>query len=161
MNIKLVAIDLDGTLLTNDKQVNDDDIRAINAAREKGVHIVFASGRHLDGVKNTLNRVGNTDYCISSAGAIVTDKNDELAYANCLDENEVAEVFSLLKDKELYIQSYPPMGRFLYPYRCEYTDIYEAHCTCKGDLYEGLYDAKDQKSCENPQESRCKSIMIK
>jgi len=146
MSVKLVAIDLDGTLLTDKKQINEDDIKAINVAREKGVHIVFASGRHLDGVKTTLETAGNTDYCISSAGAIVTDVNGDLAYSRCLDEKETHAALEFLKDRNLYIQVYPPLKRFLYPYRCEYTDIYEDHCTCKGDYYEGLYDVTDMQS---------------
>jgi len=126
--------------------INEDDIKAINVAREKGVHIVFASGRHLDGVKTTLETAGNTDYCISSAGAIVTDVNGDLAYSRCLDEKETHAALEFLKDRNLYIQVYPPLKRFLYPYRCEYTDIYEDHCTCKGDYYEGLYDVTDMQS---------------
>ena len=45
MSIKLVAIDLDGTLLNDNKQLTEENIAAINAASKMGVNIVLCTGR--------------------------------------------------------------------------------------------------------------------
>ena len=124
-NIRLVAIDLDDTLLTTEKTINDKDLEAIKKARDMGVHIVFASGRHLDGVKNVLRGIKNTDYCITSAGAVVTDKDGKLVYSKCLSAETVHEILSYIASLNMYAQVYPPLSQFLFPVRCGYTDEYE------------------------------------
>lgn len=43
MSIKLVAIDIDGTLLTDDRRVTNDVFDAIQEAKAQGVHIVIAT----------------------------------------------------------------------------------------------------------------------
>jgi Cof subfamily protein (haloacid dehalogenase superfamily) len=45
MPIKLLAIDLDGTLLTHDKRILAENAEAIRLAQEAGVTVVLASGR--------------------------------------------------------------------------------------------------------------------
>lgn len=47
---KLIAIDLDGTLLSSDGSVAEQNKRALAAARDKGVHVVLATGRPPHGV---------------------------------------------------------------------------------------------------------------
>ena len=70
--IKLVTIDLDGTLFDDKKNISIENINAIKKARENGTYIVIATGRPLNGVINTLNTLGlNTidDYVICYNGA--------------------------------------------------------------------------------------------
>ena len=45
MAIKLLALDLDGTLLTSHGQISQVNRRAIDEARRRGVHVVLATGR--------------------------------------------------------------------------------------------------------------------
>lgn len=47
---KLVAIDMDGTLLKEDKTISQRTKNAIQSAREKGVTVVLATGRPIEGV---------------------------------------------------------------------------------------------------------------
>lgn len=54
---KLLALDMDGTLLTTDKKVSKNTEAAIKAAEEKGVKIVLASGRPLDGLNRYLEEL--------------------------------------------------------------------------------------------------------
>ncbi|MGW1372353.1 HAD hydrolase family protein, partial [Providencia hangzhouensis] len=50
MSIKLVAIDLDGTLLNSQHQISPVVKEAITQAKQKGVHIILASGRPFSGI---------------------------------------------------------------------------------------------------------------
>ncbi len=43
--VRLIAIDLDGTLLTSDRQIHPDNLAAIRHARREGIVVVLASGR--------------------------------------------------------------------------------------------------------------------
>ena len=46
-DIKLIALDLDGTLLTSDKKISDRNLAALKAAQDKGVKVVLTTGRPL------------------------------------------------------------------------------------------------------------------
>ena len=56
MNIKLVALDIDGTLLTSDGQVTPEVFQAIQDAKAQGVHVVLATGRPRSGCSSIVRR---------------------------------------------------------------------------------------------------------
>ncbi|GAM75577.1 HMP-PP hydrolase [Vibrio ishigakensis] len=59
---KLIAIDMDGTLLNSDKIISERNKKAIQDARAQGVTVVLASGRPYEGMKNYLAELEmNTD----------------------------------------------------------------------------------------------------
>ena len=59
--IKLLALDLDGTLFTKDKQVTDENRAALKAAEAKGVHVVITTGRPLPAINHVLEDLGLLD----------------------------------------------------------------------------------------------------
>ncbi|MDH6364773.1 Cof subfamily protein (haloacid dehalogenase superfamily) [Enterococcus sp. PF1-24] len=74
MSIKLVAIDIDGTLLNNDRQITPKVRAAIQAARAAGVYVVLCTGRPLPGVADLLADLEmNTanDFVITYNGSLV------------------------------------------------------------------------------------------
>lgn len=74
MTIKLIAIDLDGTLLTSEKTVSDENKKALQAAHEAGIKIVLCTGRPTPGVTDYLEELGletDDDYAITYNGAMV------------------------------------------------------------------------------------------
>lgn len=56
MSIKLVAIDIDGTLLNSQRQITAEVHAAIQEAQKAGVKIVIATGRPISGVPCHLGR---------------------------------------------------------------------------------------------------------
>lgn len=72
--IKLIALDLDGTLLNSEHQISHYTQAIIQKAQTQGIHIVLASGRPLDGMMahlNTLNLTTNNHYVVSYNGGLV------------------------------------------------------------------------------------------
>jgi HAD superfamily hydrolase (TIGR01484 family) len=57
VSIKLVAIDVDGTLITDKGEVTTKVYEAIQKAKKQGVKIVIATGRPLTGVYDLLNHL--------------------------------------------------------------------------------------------------------
>lgn len=55
MTIKLVAIDLDGTLLNENHEITQPVIDTIKAARKNGVYVVLCTGRPLTGARAQLD----------------------------------------------------------------------------------------------------------
>jgi len=71
---KLIAIDMDGTLLNDKKKISPANFEAIQQARENGVKVVLASGRPLIGFKRyleELNLISEDDYAVAFNGALV------------------------------------------------------------------------------------------
>ena len=73
MNCKLLAFDLDGTLLRNDKSVSHETIAALKAAHEAGILIVPTTGRIYSGLPEQVAELPFLDYCIFGNGAGVYD----------------------------------------------------------------------------------------
>lgn len=79
MAIKLIAIDMDGTLLLPDHTISPAVKNAIAAAREKGVNVVLTTGRPYAGVHSYLKELHMEqpgDYCITYNGALVQKAGD-------------------------------------------------------------------------------------
>lgn len=71
--IKLLAIDLDGTLLTEDKQLPPANITAIQEALAAGVQVVICTGRTLPGVREIMAQLpftGEEDFLILQNGSV-------------------------------------------------------------------------------------------
>lgn len=74
MQIKLIAIDIDGTLLNNQRQLTPEVYKALKAAEANGVKIVLCTGRPLIGVQDLLTELdlfSENDYAISYNGSLV------------------------------------------------------------------------------------------
>ena len=61
---KLIAIDLDGTLLNSYGEVSMENKKAIERAVENGAYIVLASGRPIMSVRNLANELNANKYII-------------------------------------------------------------------------------------------------
>lgn len=76
MSIKLVAVDLDGTLLTDKREITAEVFEAVQDAKKAGVKIVIATGRPITGVQQILKDLKLTDpgdYVITFNGGLVQD----------------------------------------------------------------------------------------
>ncbi|MGN0706690.1 MAG: Cof-type HAD-IIB family hydrolase [Faecalibacterium sp.] len=71
--IRLIALDLDGTLLNDRKELTEGNIRALTAAAQKGVWIVPATGRTASGVPAALRALPGVRYAITANGARMVD----------------------------------------------------------------------------------------
>ena len=67
--IKLIALDLDGTALNSEKVMTERTKAAVAAATEKGVEVVVASGRSRDGALLVSSDLSGMHYMIASNGA--------------------------------------------------------------------------------------------
>lgn len=75
--VRLIAADLDGTLLTTDKRLTERTERALRTAAEQGILIVPATGRILAGMPEEILRLPWIRYMILANGAMVWDREAE------------------------------------------------------------------------------------
>lgn len=77
--IKLLALDMDGTLLDSQKQLTEAQIEAIHQAIERGVKLVLCTGRMLTGVKPYFHQLGldaENEYVIVNNGCSTHQTSD-------------------------------------------------------------------------------------
>ncbi|MCY7144486.1 HAD-IIB family hydrolase, partial [Streptococcus gordonii] len=74
--------DLDGTLLTSDKKISQRNIKALAAARAKGVKVVLTTGRPLKAMEFLLDELGTAgledEYTITFNGGLVQRNTGEI-----------------------------------------------------------------------------------
>lgn len=95
---KLIASDMDETLLNDDHQICQRNIDLIKKAKEKGVKFVPATGRGYMSIQNDLKRLGLYDeleeYVISfNGGALSENKDNKVLFFEGLSFEKTKEIF--------------------------------------------------------------------
>lgn len=104
---KLVAIDLDGTLLNSYGEVSEKNTQMIRKAMEKGVEVVLASGRPIMSVKNLANEIGCNHYIICGNGAITYDvKQEQILYDRFLEKSKVLQIIRICEENSIFYNIY-------------------------------------------------------
>jgi Cof subfamily protein (haloacid dehalogenase superfamily) len=98
---KLIAVDMDGTLLNEKKEISDRCIQAICKLKENGKKFVIATGRPLNGVMNYINQLNlldDDDYVIAFNGALVqSTKTKQIIFNKPLSLDVYKELFTISK----------------------------------------------------------------
>ena len=68
---KLVAIDLDGTMLNSYGMVTESTKQVIKNTINKGIEVIIASGRPIDSIKTIAKEIGSENYFIAGNGALI------------------------------------------------------------------------------------------
>ncbi|MEI0610836.1 Cof-type HAD-IIB family hydrolase [Brachyspira pilosicoli] len=98
-NIKLIATDLDGTLLNDDTKISDYNKTVLNKLIDKGIEIVIATGRPISAMDFYYKELKNNSESIVFNGAMVVDKNFNCIFTNPLKKNIVDEIIDIYKEK--------------------------------------------------------------
>lgn len=81
-NIKLVACDMDGTLLDDDKKLDPSIFELVQEMKARGIYFAVASGRQLASLSRIFEAVAEDIFFIAENGAVVTYGNKEMAYTS-------------------------------------------------------------------------------
>lgn len=104
---KLVAIDLDGTMLNSYGVVTENTKKVIKQTIEKGVEVIIASGRPIDSIKAIANEIGSDKYFIAGNGAIIYDiKKEEIIYDKFMPKQKVLEIIELCEKNSISYNVY-------------------------------------------------------
>lgn len=98
MKIKLIAADLDGTLLDDAKQLPEKNLCALSQCAEKGIEVVPATGRTLSGLPKELKSLPGVHFAILMNGALVADlRNNHILDACRLPYSLAVQVMELAR----------------------------------------------------------------
>ena len=104
---KLVAIDLDGTMLNHYGEISERTKETVRRCIEKGVEIVLASGRPIDSIKTIAEELGIKGYFIAGNGALVYDiRKNEMIYENYIKKEKVLEIIKICEENSIAYNVY-------------------------------------------------------
>ena len=136
MDIKLIATDLDGTLLTKDKKLSAKNAESLKLAADKGLYIVPATGRPWVGVCEELKKMSFIRYALVMNGAMVWDSHEQ---------------------KAIYKSSFTTeQALMLWDYVQKYNTMTDAHVGGVGRISPYYYD-----NCEEYVESAAIAVLLR
>ena len=104
---KLMAIDLDGTLLNSRGEVSGATRNALKKAMNSGIEVILASGRTIESIENFANELGTNKYLISGNGAAVYDiQNKKVIYSNFLSKEQVLKIATICEENSIHYNVY-------------------------------------------------------
>lgn len=110
MAYKVLALDIDGTLTNSEKKITERTKRAVDAAAERGVKIVIASGRPVQGIREfarELRLKENDGYILSfNGGRLISCRTGEIIHDMKLPLEYLPEIYALSKEYGVNLMSY-------------------------------------------------------
>ena len=104
---KLVAIDLDGTMLNSYGMVTESTKQVIKNTIKKGIEVIIASGRPIDSIKTIAKEIGSENYFIAGNGALIYDiKKDEIIYEKFMNKQKVLEIIKICEENSISYNIY-------------------------------------------------------
>ena len=100
-DVRLVAVDLDGTLLDDNSEVSAENLSAIKKIEESGVLFVPCTGRALGEIPDLVKNNEDIRYIIYSNGAIILDKRTGKKVLNCIPKETCKEVYEIFSSYDL------------------------------------------------------------
>lgn len=96
--ISLIAVDLDGTLLTSRAVLASEGSRLLKAAARNGVHVVLATSRIIHSTRDLCRSLELTTPVICTSGAQIYDSIDGPAWKSSPFPKEIAQEVAILAD---------------------------------------------------------------
>lgn len=110
--IKLIASDMDGTLLNNNHDIDKETVEAIRKAEEAGIIFAIATGREYESVKEVLYKHNIKAQCILSNGAEYRDEEGNILDIINIKEESAREIISILNKSKVSARIFTNKGIF-------------------------------------------------
>lgn len=108
MKYKMLVLDMDDTLLTDDHKISDENKEMLSKAQELGVYVVLASGRPTPAMVAYAKELQlDNSYMISYNGAVITDlKEDKIIFEQTLTKEQIHELYDYSLKSKTHIITY-------------------------------------------------------
>lgn len=104
--IKLIAIDLDGTLLNTNHEMTERTEKALKAAIAQGVKVIIATGKTLSAAQHLLKRLGNNTAGIFNQGTITFNSDGSIHSQQIIDTMIARQVITFAEDRGYLVAVY-------------------------------------------------------
>lgn len=96
--IKVIASDMDGTLLNSRHEISSENIEAIKIAEDKGIKFVIVTGRDYESVKPLIEASGLRCQCILMNGAEYRDEDGNILESININKKRFIQIVDILKN---------------------------------------------------------------
>ena len=104
---KLVAIDLDGTMLNSYGTVSENTKKVIKQKIEEGIEIVIASGRTISSILPITEEIGTKNYFIAGNGSLTYDiQNQKIIYDKFIPKQKILEIIKICEENSIFYTVY-------------------------------------------------------
>ena len=126
MKYKMLVVDMDDTLLTDDHEISNENKEMLLKAQEMGVYVVLASGRPTSAMIEYAKELQcdvNNSFMISFNGSTITDlKEDKLLFEHSLTKEQIHSLYDFSQQNNTHIITYLN-GQIISERNSEYIDI--------------------------------------
>jgi len=126
MKYKMLVVDMDDTLLTDDHEISNQNKEMLLKAQEMGVYVVLASGRPTSAMIEYAKELQcdvNNSYMISFNGSTITDlKEDKVLIEHALTKEQVHSLYDFSRQNNTHIITYLN-GQIISETNSEYIDL--------------------------------------
>lgn len=106
-DIKLVALDLDGTLFDNSRHISERNLTAIRSITDKGIHVVISTGRPFEGIPFDQIKGTGINYAITANGSGIYEiSTGKCLYENAMDEELVTPILNFLLTRDIHMDAF-------------------------------------------------------
>ena len=106
-DIKLVALDLDGTLFDNSSRISKRNLTAIRSITDKGIHVVISTGRPFEGIPFDQIKGTGINYAIPANGSGIYEiSTGKCLYENAMDEELVTPILNFLLTRDIHMDAF-------------------------------------------------------
>ena len=106
-DIKLVALDLDGTLFDNSSRISKRNLTAIRSITDKGIHVVISTGRPCEGIPFDQIKGTGINYAITANGSGIYEiSTGKCLYENAMDEELVTPILNFLLTRDIHMDAF-------------------------------------------------------
>lgn len=121
MSVKLVASDLDGTIVSDNDYIHKSNLEAINMMNNKKINFAICTGKSYSVSKELCNKC-NADYGIFNNGSQIYNlKTGDKIYSNILLYDDIKTSFNIAKKYNLHVHAYS--DNCLITEKLEYLDL--------------------------------------
>ncbi len=104
---KMIAVDLDGTMLNSYGEVTENTKRVVKQTIQRGTDVVIASGRSIDSIKSIAEEIGSSQYMIAGNGAVVYDiKTNQILYEKYIPKSKAIDIIKTCEQNSIYYNVY-------------------------------------------------------
>lgn len=135
--IRIIALDLDGTLLNSNKELSSGNLAALERAASAGIEVVPTTGRFYDGMPEVIRKLPFVRYAITINGAQVADlRTGEVIYRAELPWEQAVDMMTLLDGHPVIYDCYQNNAAWMTAAQKEYIDCIVADPHYRNMLHE-------------------------
>jgi len=109
MDIRMIATDVDGTILPRGGAISDGTRRAVAACRARGIPFVIVSGRWIGALGDVIRQAGTADQpVIIVNGSAVLGPDGGVLYERFMDREDVEAAYDVLRRFDVQVNCYAP-----------------------------------------------------